>query len=323
MGQKVNPIGLRLGIIKDWDSRWYDNTSKVADKIKEDKIIRTYVMTRLKRQKAAVSKVVIERTTKNVKLYIYSARPGAVVGKSGEEINTLGQELGKLTKKEIKIDVIEIKKPELDAQLVGDNIASQLEGRVAFRRAMKQSIQQAMRAGAEGIKIQCGGRLGGAEIARTEKYREGKIPLHTLRANIDYAQSTAFTIAGTVGIKVWICKGEILGGRIDSLEEEERQRVKERRDGGGRDSRDNRGGRDGRDNRSGGGGGRDNRGGGGGQGGGNRPAGGQGGAGRRRRTGGGGQGGQRPSGQGNQGGGQPRPSGQGGQGNQGGTTSAS
>ncbi|MCS7012968.1 MAG: 30S ribosomal protein S3 [Chloroherpetonaceae bacterium] len=230
MGQKVNPIGFRLGIIKDWDSRWYDNSRSVADKIKEDYVIRNYVTTRLKRQKAGVSKVVIERTTKNIKLYIYAARPGAVVGKSGEEINTLSQELGKLTKKEVKIDVIEIKKPELDAQLVADNIAAQLEGRVAFRRAMKQAIQQAMRAGAEGVRVQVSGRLGGAEIARMEQYREGKVPLHTLRANIDYAQSTAFTITGTVGVKVWIYKGEVLGQRIEALEEEERQKVRDRRE---------------------------------------------------------------------------------------------
>ncbi len=230
MGQKVNPNGFRLGIIKDWDSRWYDAGSNVAEKIKEDRLIREYVTTRLKRQKAGVSKVVIERTTKNIKLYIYAARPGAVVGKSGEEINTLGQELGKLTNKDIKIDVIEIKKPELDAQLVADNIAAQLEGRVSFRRAMKQAIQQANRAGAEGIRVQVSGRLGGAEIARMEQYREGKVPLHTLRANIDYAQSTAFTITGTVGVKVWIYKGEVLVQRIDSIEEEERQKVKDRRE---------------------------------------------------------------------------------------------
>lgn len=238
MGQKVNPNGFRLGIIKDWDSRWYDAGSNIAEKIKEDRLIREYVTTRLKRQKAGVSKIIIERTTKNIKLYIYAARPGAVVGKSGEEINTLGQELGKLTRKDIKIDVIEIKKPELDAQLVADNIAAQLEGRVSFRRAMKQAMQQANRAGAEGIRVQVSGRLGGAEIARMEQYREGKVPLHTLRANIDYAQSTAFTITGTVGIKVWIYKGEVLVQRIDSIEEEERQKVKDRRE-----AQRNRGGR--------------------------------------------------------------------------------
>ncbi|ACF13558.1 ribosomal protein S3 [Chloroherpeton thalassium ATCC 35110] len=230
MGQKVNPVGFRLGVIKDWDSRWYDNTDKIAGKIKEDQVIRNYVITRLKRQKAGVAKVVIERTSKNVRLYIYAARPGAVVGRSGEEINTLAQELGKITSKDIKIDVIEIKRPELDAQLVADNIASQLEGRISFRRAMKQAIQQARRAGAEGIRIRCAGRLGGAEIARAEQYKEGKIPLHTIRANIDYAASTGFTITGTIGIKVWIYKGEILGQRIDMLEEEERQKAKERRE---------------------------------------------------------------------------------------------
>ncbi|MDX2128266.1 MAG: 30S ribosomal protein S3 [Chloroherpetonaceae bacterium] len=243
MGQKVHPIGFRLGIIKDWDSRWYDNTGNIASKLKEDQTIRNYVITRLKRQKAGVSKVVIERTTKNVKLYIYAARPGAVVGKSGEEINTLAQELGKITQKEVKIDVIEIKKPELDAQLVGDNIASQLEGRVSFRRAMKQALQQAERAGAEGIRVQVSGRLGGAEIARMEKYKEGSVPLHTLRANIDYAQSTAFTITGTVGIKVWIYKGEVLVQRIDTIEEEEKQKVKDRREQNrSRGRRDDRGG---------------------------------------------------------------------------------
>ncbi len=275
MGQKVNPNGFRLGIIKDWDSRWYDNTPMIAEKLKEDQVIRNYVITRLKRQKAGVSKVVIERTSKNVKLYIYAARPGAVVGRSGEEINTLGQELGKLTKKDVKIDVIEIKRPELDAQLVGDNIAAQLEGRVAFRRAMKQALQQANRAGAEGIRVQVSGRLGGAEIARMEQYKEGKVPLHTLRANIDYAQSTAFTITGTVGIKVWIYKGEVLGQRIEALEEEERQKVKDRRD-----NAKQRGRRDGQ-----GGGRRD------GQGGGR-----EGGRRRRRRGGGGGGGGQQGGG---------------------------
>ncbi|MFN3344857.1 MAG: 30S ribosomal protein S3 [Chloroherpetonaceae bacterium] len=238
MGQKVNPNGFRLGIIRDWDSRWYDAGANIAEKIKEDRLIREYVITRLKRQKAGVSKVIIERTTKNIKLYIYAARPGAVVGKSGEEINTLGQELGRLTKKEVKIDVIEIKKPELDAQLVADNIAAQLEGRVSFRRAMKQAMQQANRAGAEGVRIQVSGRLGGAEIARMEQYREGKVPLHTLRADIDYAQSTAFTITGTVGVKVWIYKGEMLEKRIDTIEEEERQKVKDRRE-----NQRNRGGR--------------------------------------------------------------------------------
>jgi len=244
LGQKVNPTGLRLGVIKDWDSRWYDNSDKISAKIKEDQIIRNYVLTRLKRQKAGVSKVVIERTTKNVRLVIYAARPGAVVGRSGEEINTLAQELGKITGRDIKIDVIEVKRPETEAQLVADNIAQQLEGRVSFRRAMKQAIQQAQRGGAEGIRIRCAGRLGGAEIARAEQYKEGKIPLHTIRANIDYAGSTAHTIAGCVGIKVWIYKGEVLGQRIDMIEEEERQQAKDRRDNarnrGGRNDRNRR-----------------------------------------------------------------------------------
>ncbi|NTV92544.1 MAG: 30S ribosomal protein S3 [Chlorobiaceae bacterium] len=225
MGQKVNPNGFRLGIIRDWTSRWYDDSPVIAEKIKQDHVIRNYVQARLKREKAGIARIVIERTTKHIKINIYAARPGAVVGRKGEEINNLSQELSRITGKEVKIDVVEVMKPETEAQLIGENIAYQLENRVSFRRA----IQQAMRAGAEGIRIRCAGRLGGAEIARAEQYKEGKIPLHTIRANVDYASVTAHTIAGTIGIKVWVYKGEVLVQRIDAIEEDELKRINERR----------------------------------------------------------------------------------------------
>jgi small subunit ribosomal protein S3 len=229
LGQKVNPTGFRLGIIKDWTSRWYDDGPVIADKIKQDQVIRNYVQARLKREKAGISRIVIERTTKHIKINIYAARPGAVVGRKGEEINNLSQELTRITAKDVKIDVVEVIKPEIEAQLIGENIAYQLENRVSFRRAMKMAIQQAMRAGAEGVRIRCAGRLGGAEIARAEQYKEGKIPLHTLRANVDYASVTAHTIAGAIGIKVWVYKGEVLVQRLDAIEEEEQKRMQDRR----------------------------------------------------------------------------------------------
>lgn len=210
MGQKTNPIGLRLGIIRGWDSNWYESKS-YASKLIEDKELRKYVRQRLK--KAGISKIVIDRTSKNVILTIHTSRPGVVIGKSGKEIAQLEQELKQLSDKEVKVQITEIKRPELDGYLVAENIASQLEGRVSFRRAMKSSITSAMRMGAEGIRIMCAGRLGGAEMARTEQYKEGRIPLHTLRADIDYATATAQTIYGSIGIKVWICRGEILGKR--------------------------------------------------------------------------------------------------------------
>lgn len=212
MGQKTNPIGLRLGIIRGWDSNWYESKS-YASKLIEDKELRKYVRQRLK--KAGISKIVIDRTSKNVILTIHTSRPGVVIGKSGKEIAQLEQELKQLSDKEVKVQITEIKRPELDGYLVAENIASQLEGRVSFRRAMKSSITSAMRMGAEGIRIMCAGRLGGAEMARTEQYKEGRIPLHTLRADIDYATATAQTIYGSIGIKVWICRGEILGKRTD------------------------------------------------------------------------------------------------------------
>ncbi len=210
MGQKVNPIGFRVGIIKGWESNWYENKS-YAVKLVEDKKLRTYVRKRL--QNAGISSIVIDRTSKNIVLTIHTSRPGVVIGKSGKEIAQLEEELKKLTDKEVKIQITEIKRPELDANLVAENIARQLEGRVSFRRAMKQSITTAMRMGAEGIRIMCAGRLGGAEMARTEQYKEGRIPLHTIRADINYGTATAQTIYGSLGVKVWICRGEILGKR--------------------------------------------------------------------------------------------------------------
>lgn len=209
MGQKTNPNGFRLGIVRDWDANWYEEKS-LHSKLKEDLVVRNYIHSRLK--KAGISRILIDRTPKRAVITIYTSRPGIVIGKSGKEIAQLEEELKRVTSKEVKILIHEIKRPELDAYLVADNIASQLEGRISFRRAMKQSLTAAMRMGAEGIKIMCAGRLGGAEIARTEQYKDGRIPLQTIRADIDYATATAFTIYGTIGIKVWICKGEILGG---------------------------------------------------------------------------------------------------------------
>ena len=208
MGQKTHPVGFRLGVIKTWDSNWYDEKGFAA-KLNEDVMIRSYVRNRLK--KAGISRIQIERTPKNARITIHTSRPGIVIGKSGKEISQLEEELKKITNKEVKILISEIKRPELDAQLVAENIASQLEGRISFRRAMKQGITAAMRMGAEGVRVMCSGRLGGAEMARREQYKEGRIPLHTLRADIDYANATAQTIYGLIGVKVWICKGEVLG----------------------------------------------------------------------------------------------------------------
>lgn len=211
MGQKTHPVGLRVGIIRGWDSNWYENKS-YAPKLKEDDKLRGYIRNRLK--KAGISRIVIDRTSKNIILTIHTSRPGVVIGKSGKEITQLEQELRQVTDKDVKVQISEIKRPELDAYLVAENIASQLEGRISFRRAMKMSITAGMRMGAEGIRIMCAGRLGGAEMARTEQYKEGRIPLHTLRADIDYAAGRAETIYGSIGIKVWICRGEILGKRV-------------------------------------------------------------------------------------------------------------
>ena len=211
MGQKTHPVGLRVGIIRGWESNWYENKS-YAPKIKEDAKLRSYVRNRLK--KAGISRIIIDRTSKNITLTIHTSRPGVVIGKSGKEITQLEQELKQITDKDVKIQISEIKRPELDAYLVGENIANQLRGRISFRRAMKMSITAAMRMGAEGIRIMCSGRLGGAEMARTEHYKDGRIPLHTLRADIDYNVARAETVYGSIGIKVWICHGEILGKRV-------------------------------------------------------------------------------------------------------------
>ena len=287
MGQKVNPIGLRLGIIKGWDSNWYGGKD-FSDKLIEDEKIRKYLSARI--PKGGISKIVIERTLKRVTITINTARPGVVIGKGGAEVDKIKEELKKLTGKDVQINIFEIKRPELDARLVGEQIAQQLEARISYRRAMKQAIQNALRVGAQGIKVKLSGRLGGAEMARTEMYKEGRTPLHTLRADIDYAISEALTVYGKIGIKVWIFKGEVFGKRDltpmsganpkkegrggDERNErqggDERGGQRERRDerGGGGQNRgggggQNRGGQGGGQNRGGGGG--QNRGGGGGQ----------------------------------------------------------
>jgi small subunit ribosomal protein S3 len=210
MGQKVNPIGLRLGIVKGWDSNWYGGKT-FADKLVEDEKIRKYVLARI--PKGGIAKVIIERTLKRITLTINTARPGVVIGKNGIEVEKVKEELKKLTGKDVQINIFEIKRPEIDAKLVGEAIAQQLEARISYRRAMKQAISSAMRVGAQGIRVKVSGRLGGAEMARAEQYREGRIPLHTLRADIDYAISEAHTVYGKIGIKVWIFKGEVFGKR--------------------------------------------------------------------------------------------------------------
>lgn len=208
MGQKTHPIGLRLGIIKTWNSNWFDEKD-FANKLQEDLRIRKYVRSRL--ESAAVSKIAIERTAKKIILTIFTARPGLVIGKRGSEVDKLREELKTISGKEVQINISEIKRPELDAFLVAENIAKQLEGKISFRRAMKKAITSTMRLGAEGIKIVCSGRLGGAEMARREEYKQGRIPLHTLRADIDFARYTAHTTYGCIGVKVWICNGEVIG----------------------------------------------------------------------------------------------------------------
>lgn len=208
MGQKSNPIGLRIGITRGWDSNWYEEKS-FGPKLVEDVKIRSYIKNRL--ENAGVSKVIIERTAKDLTITIHTSRPGVVIGRSGKDIAQLEAELKKLFDKEVKVQIHEIKRPELDAELVAKNIARQIENRISHRRAMKTALTAAMRMGAEGIRIKCSGRLAGAEMARSEQYKEGRIPLHTFRADIDYATATAQTIYGSIGVKVWICRGEIFG----------------------------------------------------------------------------------------------------------------
>jgi small subunit ribosomal protein S3 len=207
MGQKVNPIGLRLGINRTWDSRWYASKD-YARLLHEDLKLRAFLLKRL--AQAGVSRVVIERPAKRARITIHTARPGVVIGKRGADIERLKGDLNKMTGSEVHLNIVEIRKPEIDAQLVAANIAQQLERRIAFRRAMKRAVQSAMRLGAQGIRINCGGRLGGAEIARAEWYREGRVPLHTLRADVDFGRATAVTAYGTCGVKVWVYKGDIL-----------------------------------------------------------------------------------------------------------------
>ena len=217
MGQKTNPIGFRLGIIKSWESRWFSEKD-YSKLLQEDITIRKFLKKKL--SSAGLSKVVIERPAKLANITIHTSRPGVIIGKKGSDIEKLKKEIGNITEGDVSINIVEIKKPELDSQLVADNIAQQLERRVAFRRAMKRAVQSAMRLGALGIRVNCSGRLGGAEIARTEWYREGRVPLHTLRADVDYGEAEANTTYGICGIKVWIFKGEIM--EHDPLAQEKR-----------------------------------------------------------------------------------------------------
>lgn len=210
MGQKVNPISIRLGVIKGWDSSWYGGKT-FGEKLVEDENIRKYVFARI--PKGGISKIVIERTLKRITLTINTARPGVVIGRGGAEVDKIKEELKKITGKDVQINIFEVKRPELDAVLVADSISQQLRARISYRRAMKQAIAATMRVGAQGIKIKLSGRLGGAEMARTEMYKEGRVPLHTLRADIDYTIGEALTVYGKIGIKVWIFKGEVYGKR--------------------------------------------------------------------------------------------------------------
>lgn len=222
MGQKVNPNGLRLGINRTWDSRWFANKKDYAKLLHEDLQVREYIMEKL--AGAGISRIVIERPTKKARITIYSARPGVVIGKKGQDIDSLKLQLQKMTGNEVSLNIVEIRKPELDATLVAESIAQQLEKRIAFRRAMKRAVQTALRLGAQGIRITCSGRLGGAEIARVEWYREGRVPLHTLRADVDYGTATAHTAYGCCGIKVWIFKGDIMAH--DPMAQEKRTEQK-------------------------------------------------------------------------------------------------
>jgi len=209
MGQKTSPVGLRLQINRTWDSRWFAEGQDYGRLLLEDLKIRRYIIEKL--PQAAISKVVIERPAKICRISIYAARPGVIIGKKGADIEKLRKTIGAMTSSDVSLNIVEIRKPEVDAKLVAQGIADQLERRIAFRRAMKRAVQSAMRLGADGVRVACGGRLGGAEIARSESYREGRVPLHTLRANIDYAEAQAHTTYGVCGVKVWVFKGEILG----------------------------------------------------------------------------------------------------------------
>ncbi len=250
MGQKINPVGFRLGIVRGWDSSWFGGKT-FADKLVEDQKIRKYIDARI--QKGGIAKVVIERTLKRITLTIHTARPGVVIGKGGNEVDKIKEELKKLTGKDVQINIFEIKRPELDGKLVGESIAQQIEARISYKRAMKQAIASAMRVGAEGIKVKVSGRLAGSDMARTEQYKEGRIPLHTLRADIDYAISEAQTVYGKIGIKVWIFKGEIYGKRDLSPNVGMVSNAPQGQGGGGNKGGGNERGGGRRDNRGGGG----------------------------------------------------------------------
>ena len=246
MGQKVNPIGIRLGIVRGWESNWYGGKN-TAEKLVEDEKIRKYLHARI--SKGGVARIIIERTIKRIIITIHTSRPGIVIGKAGAEVDKIKEEIKKLTKKDVQINIFEIKRPELDAVLVGETIASQLQARVSFKRAIKMAIASTMRMGAEGIKVKCSGRLAGAEMARVEGYKEGRTPLHTLRADIDYNIAEALTVYGKIGIKVWICKGEVYGKRdlspnigMNAPENKGGERRNDRR--GDRPERPSRGGND-------------------------------------------------------------------------------
>jgi small subunit ribosomal protein S3 len=245
MGQKTNPIGNRLGIIRGWDSNWFAGKD-FGDKLVEDYKIRNYLNARI--SKGGISKIVIERTLNRITIAIHTSRPGIIIGKGGTEVDRIKEEIKKLTNKEVQINIVEIRRPEIDAAVVGETIAKQLEARVNFRRALKMAIASAMRMGVEGIKIRVSGRLGGAEMARSEEYKEGRTPLHTFRADIDYALKEAHTIYGIIGVKVWICKGEVFGKRdltpVISKEEAGGSKMpKRRKPGGERRERSERGSR--------------------------------------------------------------------------------
>ncbi len=233
MGQKTNPIGNRLGIIRGWDSNWYGGAD-FADKLVEDQKIRKYLNARI--VKGGVARIVIERTLNRITISIHTSRPGIIIGKGGGEVDLIKKEIMNLTKKDVQINIIEIRRPEIDAAIVGETIAKQLEGRVNFRRAIKMAISSAMRMGVEGIKIKVSGRLNGAEMARSEEYKQGRTPLHTFRADIDYALKEAKTVYGIIGIKVWICKGEVFGKRdlSPNFGKEDKKRKKRRRPAGRR-----------------------------------------------------------------------------------------
>ncbi len=249
MGQKTSPIANRLGIVRGWDSNWYGGKDSAA-KLIEDEKIRQYLKARI--NKGGVARVVIERTMKRVTVTIHTSRPGIIIGRGGNEVDRVKEELKKLTGKEVQINIVEIRRPEMEAAIVGETIAKQLEARINYRRAVKMAIASAMRMGAEGIKVRVGGRIGGAEMARTEEYKQGRVPLHTWRAEIDYAIVEALTIYGKLGIKVWICKGDVYGKKdlTGAFSGEEKQEKRQPRQDGGRGG-DNRG--RGGDNRGGGG----------------------------------------------------------------------